>query len=47
MFFVGSAIERKMATEIWSMLEDNSLTNVANLTNELQLNSLVRWLCSI
>ena len=47
LFFVGSAIERKMATEIWSMLEDESLTNVANLTNELQLNSLVRWLCNI
>ena len=47
LFFVGSAIERKMATEIWSMLNDSSLTNVANLTNEIQLNSLVRWLCSI
>lgn len=47
LFFVGSAIERKMAAEIWIMLEDSSLTNVANLTNELQLNSLVRWLCGI
>ncbi len=47
LFFVGSAIERKMATEIWKMLEDESLTNVANLTNEVQLNSLVRWLCDI
>ncbi len=47
LFFVGSAIERKMATEIWSMLEDESLTNVANLTDELQLNSLVRWICNL
>ncbi len=47
LFFVGSAIERKMATEIWNMLEENSLTNVANLTDEIQLNSLVRWLCDI
>lgn len=47
LFFVGSAIERKMATEIWNMLEENSLTNVANLTDEVQLNSLVRWLCDI
>lgn len=47
LFFVGSAIERKMATEIWNMLEDESLTNVANLTDEVQLNSLVRRLCDI
>ncbi len=47
LFFVGSAIEKKMATEIWSMLEDESLTNVANLTNELQLNSLARWICNL
>lgn len=46
-FFIGSAIEKKMATEIWNMLKDESLTNVANLTNEIQLNSLIRWLCSI
>ncbi len=47
LFFVGAAIERKMATEIWSMLEDDSLSNAANLTNELQLNSLARWLCNL
>ncbi len=47
LFFVGAAIERKMATEIWNMLEDDSLSNVANLTNEIQLNSLARWLCNL
>jgi hypothetical protein len=47
LFFVGAAIERKMATEIWNMLEDNSLSNAANLTNEIQLNSLARWLCNL
>lgn len=47
LFFVGAAIERKMATEIWTMLEDDSISNAANLTNELQLNSLARWLCNI
>lgn len=47
LFFVGAAIERKMASEIWSMLENDSLTNAANLTNEIQLNSFAHWLCNI
>lgn len=47
LFFVGAAIEKKMATEIWNMLEDESLSNAANLTNEIQLNSLARWLCNL
>jgi hypothetical protein len=47
LFFVGAAIERKMATEIWTMLKDGSLSNAANLTNEIQLNSLARWLGNI
>ncbi len=47
LFFVGAAIERKMATEIWNMLENDLLSNAANLTNEFQLNSLARWLYNI
>jgi hypothetical protein len=47
LFFVGAAIERKMATEIWNMLENDSLENAANLTDETQLNSLARWLCNL
>lgn len=47
LFFVGAAIERKMATEIWNMLENDLLENAANLTNEGQLNSLTRWLCNL
>lgn len=47
LFFVGAAIEKKMSTEIWNMLEDESLSNAANLTNEIQLNSLARWLCNL
>jgi hypothetical protein len=47
LFFVGAAIERKMATEIWNMLENNFLSNAANLTYERQLNSIARWLCNI
>jgi hypothetical protein len=46
-FFIGAAIETKMATEIWRMLKTGSLGNAANLTNEDQLVSISRWLCSL
>ena len=46
-FFVGAAIEQQMAGEIWSQLEDGTLTNAANLTGPNQLTSLCRWLCSL
>ena len=47
LFFIGAAIEKKMATEIWGMLENNQLANAANLTNEMQLTSIARWICNI
>lgn len=46
-FFIGAAIETKMATEIWRMLKAGSLENAANLTNEKQLVSISRWLCNL
>ncbi len=46
-FFVGAAIERSMAAEIWAMLETGTLTNAANLTNDDQLSSLCHWLCAL
>lgn len=46
-FFIGAAIEKKMAGEIWHQLEEGSLTNAANLTNDNQLASISRWLCSL
>jgi len=46
-FFVGAAIEPKMATEIWSFLESGIIENAANLTNETHVASLTRWLCSL
>jgi len=33
--------------EIWHQLEEGALTNVANLTNDNQLASISRWLCSL
>lgn len=47
LFFVGAAIETKMAVEIWQQLENGTLTNAANLTDEAQLIAISRWLCSL
>jgi len=46
-FFIGAAIELEMAVEIWDLLEDGILENAANLTEDDQIASLTRWLCSI
>lgn len=46
-FFIGAAIEAKMAKEIWSLLQDGTIENAANLTDGRQLASLTRWLCSL
>ncbi|HJX70203.1 MAG TPA: AvaI/BsoBI family type II restriction endonuclease, partial [Dehalococcoidia bacterium] len=46
-FFVGAAIEKKMASEIWDQLEGGILGNAANLTNDNQVASISRWLCNI
>jgi len=45
--FIGAAIERKMAEEIWDSLKTGTLANAANLTDEIQLSSITQWLCSI
>ena len=46
-FFIGAAIESKMAGEIWDMLEGGSLENAANLTDENQIASISSWLCKL
>ncbi|MBI4824577.1 MAG: restriction endonuclease [Nitrospirae bacterium] len=46
-FFIGAAIETKMAAEIWEMLTQSILENAANLTDEDQIASISQWLCSI
>jgi hypothetical protein len=47
LFFIGAAIEAKMAVEIWSQLKRGILANAANLTDDHQIASLSRWLCSL
>ncbi len=46
-FFIGAAIEKRMAREIWEQLEEGLLANAANLTNADQLASISRWLCNV
>ena len=46
-FFIGAAIEKKMASEIWEMLKQGVLANAANLTDEDQIASITRWLCNL
>jgi hypothetical protein len=46
-FFVGAAIERKMASEIWDELQQGVLSNVANLNDENQIASISHWLCNL
>jgi len=46
-FFIGAAIEAKMASEIWTLLQRGILENAANLTDEDQIASITRWLCSL
>ena len=46
-FFVGAAIENAMAREIYNQLNNHTLSNGANLTNEDQVVSLCDWLIKI
>lgn len=43
-FFVGAAIAKSMAQEIYNQLENSSLANAANLTDDTQLISICQWL---
>jgi type II restriction enzyme len=46
-FFIGAAIETRMAEEIWLDLEEGRLSNAANLTNDTQIDSLCHWLINL
>ncbi len=46
-FFIGAAIEKRMAGEIWSQLKGGTLHNAANLTNDNHIASISRWLCNL
>ena len=46
-FFIGAAIEPAMAREIYGQLDNSTLSNAANLTDENQVVSLCHWLIKI
>lgn len=46
-FFIGAAIEKRMAEEIWNNLESGKLSNAANMTNDTQVDSICHWLISL
>lgn len=46
-FFIGAAIEKRMASEIWQLLENGELENAANLTSEDHITSITHWLCGL
>jgi type II restriction enzyme len=46
-FFVGAAIERAMAVQLFERLEDDRLSYAANLTSPAQLADLATWLVSL
>ncbi len=47
LFFVGAAIETRMAQEIYSDLQSGLLTHVANLTVPVQVEDLAAWLVAL
>jgi type II restriction enzyme len=46
-FFVGAAIEKSMAQEIYRQLQEGVLSNAANLTNKNQTVSICKWLINL
>jgi len=46
-FYIGAAIESKMATEIFSNLESGYINNAANLTKDEHMTSITDWLVNL
>lgn len=44
LFFIGAAVVKNMATEIYGRLENNTLANAANLTDDDQLAAIAQWI---
>lgn len=47
MFFIGAAIEKAMAQEIFQQLKTGVIQNAANLTNEEQLTAICHWIINL
>lgn len=46
-FFIGAAIENSMASEIYKQLQNGTLNNAANLTNDEQLTTICEWILNL
>lgn len=46
-FFIGAAIERSMAVEMFNEIQTGVLTTAANLTNDAQLIDVSRWIIEL
>lgn len=46
-FFIGAAIEKSMANEMFNELQSGVLSNAANLTNDDQLTTLCDWVVNL
>ncbi len=46
-FFIGAAIENRMAEEIWGLLENKQLTNAGNLTDSNHVASICNWMAMV
>ena len=46
-FFIGSAIEKSMAIEIFDELQSGVLTSAANLSNDKQLSEIAKWVLDL
>lgn len=46
-FYIGAAIETKMATEIFSALENGYMHNAANMTKSEHITSITDWLVNL
>ncbi|MCL2346802.1 MAG: type II restriction endonuclease [Planctomycetaceae bacterium] len=46
-FFIGAAIEKAMAEEIFHQLDTGVIQNAANLTNDEQLTAICHWLINL
>jgi hypothetical protein len=46
-FFVGGAVAARMASEIWTQLEDGTLQNAGNLNDMDHVASVCRWLVGL
>lgn len=46
-FFIGAAIEKSMAIEMFDEIKKGILNNAANLTNDLQLTEISKWIIDL